>query len=199
MRHCRCVPRAVAGCHSLRLAYESARGASTVLKKKEPSSLLGRRIRHLRLKRCWTQREAAEKSFVTESAFRSYELGDRTPKREIIDRIAKAFGVRSEYLTAPEFLNNTEFCYALLQCEDAFHLKPGVDEAGLGYLGVEPIGDARRVSGLFNEWGRMRQKLDSKEITQSEYDEWKQTWDDGEDALEVLERAGRMDGAGNRE
>ena len=170
-----------------------------MLKKKEPSSLLGRRIRDLRLKRCWTQREAAEKSFVTESAFRSYELGDRTPKREIIDRIAKAFGVRSEYLTAPEFLNNTEFCYALLQCEDAFHLKPGVGEAGLGYLGVEPIGDARRVSGLFNEWGRMRQKLDSKEITQAEYDEWKQTWDDGEDALEVLERARRMDGAGNRE
>ena len=107
MRHCRCAPRAVAGCRSVRLAYESARGASTVLKKKEPSSLLGRRIRDLRLKRCWTQREAAEKSFVTESAFRSYELGDRVPKREIVDRIAKAFGVRSEYLTAPELLMST--------------------------------------------------------------------------------------------
>lgn len=170
-----------------------------MLKKKEPSSLLGRRIRDLRLKRCWTQREAAEKSFVTESAFRSYELGDRMPKREIIDRIAKAFGVRSEYLTAPEFLNSTEFCYALLQSEGAFHLKPGVDEAGLGHLSVEPIGDAKRISGLLNEWNRMRQKLDSKEITQAEYDEWKQTWDDGEDALEVLERARLRDGAGNHE
>ena len=170
-----------------------------MLKKKEPSSLLGRRIRDLRLKRCWTQREAAEKSFVTESAFRSYELGDRMPKREIVDRIAKAFGVRSEYLTAPEFLNSTEFCYALLQSEEAFHLKPGVDEAGLGHLSVEPIGDAKRISGLFNEWNRMRQKLDSKEITQAEYDEWKQTWDDGEDALEVLERARLRDGAGNHE
>ena len=167
-----------------------------MLKKKEPSSLLGRRIRDLRLKRCWTQREAAEKSFVTESAFRSYELGDRMPKREIIDRIAKAFGVRSEYLTAPEFLNSTEFCYALLQSEEAFHLKPGVDEAGLGHLSVEPIGDAKRISGLLNEWNRMRQKLDSKEITQAEYDEWKQTWDDGEDALEVLERARLRDGTG---
>ena len=170
-----------------------------MLKKKEPSSLLGRRIRNLRLKRCWTQREAAEKSFVTESAFRSYELGDRMPKREIIDRIAKAFGVRSEYLTAPEFLNSTEFCYALLQSEEAFHLKPGVDEAGLGHLSVEPIGDAKRISGLLNEWNRMRQKLDSKETTQAEYDEWKQTWDDGEDALEVLERARLRDGAGNHE
>ncbi len=170
-----------------------------MLKKKEPSSLLGRRIRNLRLKRCWTQREAAEKSFVTESAFRSYELGDRMPKREIIDRIAKAFGVRSEYLTAPEFLNSTEFCYALLQSEEAFHLKPGVDEAALGHLSVEPIGDAKRISGLLNEWNRMRQKLDSKEITQAEYDEWKQTWDDGEDALEVLERARLRDGAGNHE
>ena len=170
-----------------------------MLKKKEPSSLLGRRIRDLRLKRCWTQREAAEKSFVTESAFRSYELGDRMPKREIIDRIAKAFGVRSEYLTAPEFLNSTEFCYALLQSEEAFHLKPGVDEAGLGHLSVEPIGDAKRISGLLNEWNRVRQKLDSKEITQAEYDEWKQIWDDGEDALEVLERARLRDGAGNHE
>lgn len=170
-----------------------------MLKKKEPSTLLGRRIRNLRMKRCWTQREAAERSFVTESAFRSYELGDRMPKREIVDRIAKALGVRSEYLTAPEFLNSTEFCYALLQSEEAFHLKPGVDEAGLGRLIVEPIGDAKRVSSLLNEWGRMRQKLDSKEITQAEYDEWKQTWDDGEDALEVLEQARQRDGAGTRE
>lgn len=199
MRHCRCVPRAVAEYRSVRLTYEAARGASTVLKKKEPSSLLGRRIRDLRLKRCWTQREAAERSFVTESAFRSYELGDRMPKREIIDRIAKALGVRSEYLTAPEFLNSTEFCYALLQSEEAFHLKPEMDEAGLGRLGVEPIGDAKRVSGMLNEWSRMRQKLDSKEITRAEYDEWKQTWDDGEDALEVLERVRRMDVAGTRE
>lgn len=199
MRHCRCVPRDVAVYRSVHLTYESARGASTVLKKKEPSSLLGRRIRDLRLKRCWTQREAAERSFVTESAFRSYELGDRVPKREIIDRIAKAFGVRSEYLTAPEFLNSTEFCYALLQSEEAFHLKPEMDEAGLGHLGVEPIGDAKRVSGLLNEWSRMRQKLDSKEITRAEYDEWKQTWDDGEDALEVLEQARQRNGAGTRE
>ena len=170
-----------------------------MLKKKEPSILLGRRIRDLRSKRCWAQREAAERSFVTESAFRSYELGDRMPKREIVDRIAKAFGVRSEYLTAPEFLNSTEFCYALLQSEEAFHLKPGVDEAGLGHLGVEPIGGAKKVLGLLSEWSRMRQKFDSKEITRAECDEWKQTWDDGEDALEVLERARRMDVAGTRE
>lgn len=45
----------------------------------------------------------------------------------------------------------------------------------------------------------MRQKLDRKEITRAEYDEWKQTWDDGEDALEVLEQARRMDIAGTRE
>ena len=199
MRHCRCVPQVPAMCRSVRLTYKSAIGASTVLKKKEPSSLLGRRIRNLRLKRCWTQREAAEKSFVTESAFRSYELGDRMPKREIVDRIAKAFGVRSEYLTALEFLNSTEFCYALLQNEEAFHLKPRLDEAGFGHLDVEPIGDAGRISGLFNEWGRMRQKLDKKEITQAEYDEWKQTWDDGVDALEVLERARLRDKAGIRE
>lgn len=75
---------------------------------------VGAKIREVRERRGMTQREAAEKSFVTESAFRSYELGYRMPKREIVDRIAKAFGVRNEYLTAPEFLNSMEFCYALL-------------------------------------------------------------------------------------
>ena len=161
--------------------------------------LYSRKIKKLREKRQLTQKQLAELSGISESAMRSYELGDRMPKREIIDRIAKAFGVRSEYLTAPEFLNSTEFCYALLQSEEAFHLKPGVDEAGLGHLSVEPIGDAKRISGLLNEWNRMRQKLDSKEITQAEYDEWKQTWDDGEDALEVLKRARLRGGTGNRE
>lgn len=48
-----------------------------------------------------------------------------------------------------------------------------------------------RVSGLFNEWGRTRQKLDSKEVAQAEYDKRKQTWDDGVDALEVLKQASR--------
>lgn len=83
-------------------------------------------IREFRERRGMTQRELAEKAGLTESAMRSYELGYRMPKREIVDRIAKAFGVRSEYLTAPEFLNSTVFCYALLQSEEAFHLKPGV-------------------------------------------------------------------------
>lgn len=53
-----------------------------------------------------------------------------------------------------------------------------------------------QISGLLNEWSRMRQKLDNKEITQDEYNEWKQTWDDGEDVLEVLKRARRMDDSG---
>lgn len=178
MRHCRCAPRAVAGCRSVRLAYESARGASTVLKKKEPSSLLGRRIRDLRLKRCWTQREAAEKSFVTESAFRSYELGDRVPKREIVDRIAKAFGVRSEYLTAPELLNEYEFCYVILQNEESMRLKPYKDEEhGRYFISCEP--NSENLSEFIRDWGEMRDKLKSQEITQEEYEEWKITWDNG--------------------
>lgn len=115
---------------------------------------------------------------MTESAFRSFEPGDRMLNCEIVDRIAKAFGVRSEYLTAPEFLNSTEFCYALLQSEEAFHLKPRLDEAGLGHLDVEPVGSVKRMLSLLNEWSRMRQKLDNKEITQTEYDEWKQAWTD---------------------
>lgn len=187
MRHCRCVARVLTGYRGVRLAYESARGAPSVLKKKEPSSLLGRRIRDLRLKRCWTQREAAEKSFVTESAFRSYELGDRMPKREIVDRIAKAFGVRSEYLTAPELLNEYEFCYVILQNEENMRLKPYKDEkCGKYFISCEPNNE--NLSEFIGDWGEMRDKLKSQEITQEEYEEWKTTWDNGINIMDLRAR-----------
>ena len=57
--------------------------------------LYSRKIKKLREKRRLTQKQLAELSGISESALRSYELGDRKPKKEVLEHIAKALRVRS--------------------------------------------------------------------------------------------------------
>lgn len=102
--------------------------------------------------------------------------------------MAKAFGIRSEYLTEPEFKNAHEFCYALLQNEEMFELRPKLHEGKFGYLDSSPLREGQTVFHLFNEWAAMREKLDKKEITQAECDDWKLAWTDAEDVVELRAR-----------
>ena len=52
--------------------------------------LLGKSIRNVRMRRNMTQRELANAiEGIGESALRSYELGERSPKQDALERIAK--------------------------------------------------------------------------------------------------------------
>ena len=61
---------------------------------KHSNVLLGKSIREIRLRRGLTQREVSEAiGGISESALRSYELGERSPKQDALERIAKALDV----------------------------------------------------------------------------------------------------------
>ena len=77
--------------------------------KKKSVPARAKKLKKLRDELHLTQKEVADKAHITESAYRAYELGDRNPKSEILDRIAKVLGVRPEYLSAPVFRNRREF------------------------------------------------------------------------------------------
>lgn len=146
--------------------------------KKKPIPALAKKLKKLRDELHLTQKKVADKAHITESAYRAYELGDRNPKPEILDRIAKVLGVRPEYLSAPTFRNYREFAYALLENEDVFgytvHDIDGTAAIATGY------GPAMNFFAEFiNDWEDMREKLDNHEITKEEYEEWKRTWDNG--------------------
>lgn len=135
-------------------------------------------IKKLRRKSGLTQKELAELAGISESAMRSYELGDRKPKREVLERIAMALRVRPEYLSAPEFGPKMEFFYALLENDEL-----------MGYTITEINGQPAITRGsmttgttfsdFLSDWNEMKQKLDAKEITQEEYEDWKRTYDPG--------------------
>lgn len=144
--------------------------------KKENAPSLAMKLRKLRNELRFTQKEAADKAHIMESAYRAYELGERNPKPEILDRIAKALGVRPEYLSSPTFRNHREFACTIFENEEVF-----------GYTVREIDGTLAIVKGyssamnFFAEfvrgWEQMREKLDNNEVIQEEYETWKHTWD----------------------
>lgn len=147
------------------------------MKKKDVPSL-AKKLKKLRDELHLTQKEVADKARITESAYRAYELGDRNPKPEILDRIAKALGVRPEYLSAPTFRNRREFAYAILENEDAFGYTVR-DIDGVPAI-VKGYGSAMDFFAEFiRDWEQIREKLGNHEISKGEYEDWKRTWDNG--------------------
>ena len=146
--------------------------------KKKGTPSLARKLKKLRDELHLTQKEVADKAKITESAYRAYELGDRNPKPEILDRIAKALGVRPEYLSAPTFRNRREFAYAILENEDALGYTVR-DINGVPAI-VKGYGSAMDFFAEFvRDWEQMREKLGNREITKEEYEDLKRTWDNG--------------------
>ena len=149
--------------------------------------LYSRKIKKLREKRRLTQKQLAELSGISESALRSYELGDRKPKKEVLEHIAKALRVRPEYLSAPEFGPKMEFFYALLENDELMGYtiteingRPAITEIN----GRPAITGGLYTVGLtfddfLRDWNKMKKKLDAKEITREEYEDWKRTYDPG--------------------
>ncbi|WP_288169035.1 helix-turn-helix domain-containing protein [uncultured Slackia sp.] len=129
-------------------------------------------------KRQLTQKRLAAFSGISESALRSYELGDRKPKKEVLERIAMALRVRPECLSAPEFGSSMEFFYAMLENDELYGYtiieingRPAIT-GGLMTVGMT-------FDGFLGDWNKMKKKLDAKEITREEYEGWKQTYDLG--------------------
>jgi hypothetical protein len=140
--------------------------------------LYSRKIKKLREKRQLTQKQLAELSGISESALHSYELGNRKPKKKILEHFAKALNVRLEYLSTPEFEPQMEFFYALLENDELMGYtiteindQPAISGGGMS-AGIT-------FSGFLRDWNEMKQKLDAKEITREEYEDWKQPYDPG--------------------
>lgn len=138
--------------------------------------LYSRKIKKLREKRQLTQKQLAELSCISESALRSYELGDRKPKNEVLEHIAKALRVRPEYLSTPEFGPHLEFFYALLENDELCgYTITEIDGRPVITGGLYTVGST--FDGFLRDRNKMKKKLEAKEITREEYEDWKESYD----------------------
>lgn len=60
------------------------------------------KLQKLRKERGYTQSELAEKVGVSCRSIQNYELGDRYPKRDILNRLCNVLGTKIEYLVSSD-------------------------------------------------------------------------------------------------
>ena len=135
--------------------------------------LMGKRIRDLRQRRGLTQRELAELSGLSESALRSYELGDRFPKDVHLRSIARALKVRPEVFEDHDITTVDQVIHALFNLEEQFGLVPNGEGMPAG-LTVEMT--SSDLTKALRDWGRRRGQLEAGEITKDEYRDWKDAY-----------------------
>lgn len=61
-------------------------------------SIIGERIKELRLENNLTQKKLAEIAEISEISVRKYECGDRIPKFEVIEKLSSIFNVQFDYI-----------------------------------------------------------------------------------------------------
>ena len=59
---------------------------------------MGERLKNLRKKRNWTQKQVATRIGLAISAISAYELGTRYPSYDILLRLARLYNVSTDYL-----------------------------------------------------------------------------------------------------
>ncbi|MGI6402599.1 MAG: helix-turn-helix domain-containing protein [Thermoguttaceae bacterium] len=128
----------------------------------------GKKLRELRLLRNLTQKELAIKSRLTDAAIRNYELGNRSPSREQLEKIAEALDCDSSALLDHNLTTNFDFFQILFDSEDSQKIRPLVEEGTVALMSHSP-----ELNDLIVEWDEMRKKHYNGEITDEELKDWK--------------------------
>ena len=135
---------------------------------------VGARIRKVRERKGMTQRELAERAGMTESAMRSYELGYRMPSETQIKLMSKALGVKPEAFADCKGRSDLEVIHLLFHIEEEHDIEPIKGQAAIK---ASKRGSAIEMALI--DWGEKRAELEAGEITQEEYEDWKDSYSPG--------------------
>ena len=137
----------------------------------------GKKLKAVRLKRGMTQKELGiEVGFPESNAavrIAQYEQKERTPKKEILNKLAKALKV-SPYWFSIEFPHHKHnLLFFFFEEEDHYtHLDLLELEDGR----IAFVMNFETDQEVIREWHEVRNKYLNKEITKLEYDNWKLSW-----------------------
>lgn len=144
-------------------------GVTRMSEPKHSNVLLGKSIREKRLRRGLTQREVSEAiGGISESALRSYELGERRPKQNTLERIAETLDVAPACFDTYGIERYDELVHALFLLEDRF--------------GIEPCADGNirftdeAIQSCVCTWRDWKEFLEKGKITREEYENRKDSF-----------------------
>ena len=132
------------------------------------SMISGKKLKELRLLRNMTQKELAIRSKLTDAAIRNYELGNRSPSKEQLEKIAQALDCDISALVDHNLNSDFDFIQILFDSENDFKLRPLVEDGTVSLLSQNP-----NFIDFLSEWDEMRKKHYNEEITDEEFRDWK--------------------------
>lgn len=136
---------------------------------KHSNVLLEKSIREIRLRRGLTQREVSEAiGGISESALRSYELGERRPKQNTLERIAETLDVAPACFDTYGIERYDELVHALFLLEDRFGIEPCADGS------IRFTDEA--IQSYVCTWREWKEFLEKGKITREEYENRKDSF-----------------------
>ena len=141
----------------------------------------GERIKHFRNLRGMTMKYLGQEVGFSESTadvrLAQYESGSRTPKADLIEKLAEALEVSPRALAVPDIDSYIGLAHTLFTLEDRYGLKVGeidgevclrLDKSkGVTYLNMLDI---------LLAWQEQAAKLETGEIAKADYDQWRYTY-----------------------
>lgn len=94
----------------------------------------GKKLKQIRLFRKLTQKELAIMSGLTDAAIRNYELGNRSPNKEQLRKIADALNCDISALIDHEPNSIFEIMHIIFDYEKEMKLRPLIDESTIALL-----------------------------------------------------------------
>lgn len=119
-----------------------------------------------------TQAELAEKTGLSETAIRSYELGNRNPKDGHREVIAKTLEVSPDYLREHEDYNESAVMHFLMEMEGIGYIRPILID-GVAY--IMPI--QANLEDSVQEWAEQEFEFATGNLSEEDYLHWKAEYD----------------------
>ncbi len=139
---------------------------------------IGERIRFIRNLKGMTQKYLGiQVGFPEKTAdirMAQYESGSRTPKADLINKVAEVFDVSTAALTVPDIESYNGVMHTLFTMEDLYGLRIDKldDELCIRLdkgMGVNYIS----MLDMFTAWQEQAEKYKNGEISKEEYDHWR--------------------------
>lgn len=143
-------------------------------------SIIGDKIHRIRDFRGMTQKQLGiavgfdEKSADVRIA--QYETGTRTPKQDLVEKIAEVLDVNPLYINNPEILGAEDIMLLLFELDEHYpisiedcEVKDGNTRKGVCFGSI-------LMTDLLSEWQRRKKDLADGKISKAEYTEWKLNW-----------------------
>ena len=137
----------------------------------------GKRIKFFRNRKGMKQKELGELlGFLGKTSdvrVAQYETEARTPKADLVKEMAQIFGVSPRAINVPNIDSYLGLMHTLFALEDMYGIKIGEIDGELCLRLDRAHREYQHLFEPFHTWQQMAAKLESGEISQEEYDNWR--------------------------